>query len=1069
MAFPTGWISHEIVIDNTKVPSTLTDYPMLVTLDHLETEVVDGGANSADPAGGDLRFSSDAAGLTPLACELVDFVADATEGSRRCEVWVKIPSVSSASDTSFYVWYNKTGETQPAVTDTYGRNAVWSDYEVVSHDGGPTDSTGNTTPSKTGSPTGTTGKFTSATDYGGHNDAWNYTSIVANSSVFTMQAWNMIDAKSVDSLGQALISFNKSQTERATIAADNSPDQWGAWDNTNSWNRGTSAQETAVWRSAAAVYNGSTDNRFFYEGAREGIDATVSNTTTGKVTFVTGESWPANGEGWDGKICETRLRYSALADDWIEAEYNNQNSPSTFAAPAAAAEFNETFEGAGRNETWDADTITAGASIDDDFSLSVAPNPPTWRTKAFEAVTILAGQEAYASKTFPVNIPDAYVSVSLAIDTEGLGIGANQTLFGGYDSAGDLCFSVRVQRENATDYRYLLSYHHGGGDQFTTTGATLFERNQAFEFRFRWSPVNTFCEIYAEGALLVYQGSLSTTRGALKKIQLGIIGPNQPTRMLCGRVDVSPSEFTLPTQVKEAESSSLIWREDLEETAGDGTTETWTDGINVSGGASVDTNADPSVLAGVPAEWGTKAAKYVVTTTPGAILRTDWGTAYANKLFIKTGFYLETDGLTPTDPHDIDVVVGKKNHTLGENIFALQCLYTNTHGLILRLATGDLFNRGSIVMSVTTGTFYKIEIKIDFVSHVMAVWVNDLLRLEVQTRTSWFDTMQWFMMGQSGSAQGMNTTWWSGYSYVSAAGFPVPATTVQSVYGLQVSHTANVPPVALMPFSSDAHLRRGTKSIISTTRRLAKRDSLIAQHDLSVARRNGSPVYLSAEVNVPVNTPQFSYQTLVSTAQVAQSTGIAVSGQHMLLLLWQGANGISASRTMSIGWTQGTSAAFPLRLATVQQVAAKEAISVSSSEEVAVLSSSCIEWDGAVLIRGIEGMPVSWLKGAIASSSTSVPFLRLTSADTALPFSVAAGAVNRQASAVAWAEQIKRANSLALDWSGVLLVQHTSSFPIAWDGVSGFVEGNVNLFYISPRSAVYRIPPRSITFPLKKH
>ena len=359
MAFPTGWGRRQpITIDPLEVDETLAGYPFLITLDHLDDEVVDAGTNSALNGGGDVRFTSDESGLNQLAVDLVDFATNATPASRACEIHVKVGSVSATVDTTIYIWYKKSGEVQPAATDTYGSEAVWSDYEVISHNGGSADSTGNTTPTKIGSPTSTNGKFTDATDYGSHLDDWYYRSIVANSSVFTIQSWNYIDVKSTDASGQGLASLTGG-SGRVALAADNSPDNWGAWDTTNSWMRASPAQvqEIAVWRSAALVYNSTTDRRLFYEGQRVALDSTVSNTPGSKTTFEMGGSGSLP-ESWDGKLCETRLSYSPISDNWLSSEWNNQSSPATFASagtpvspvgglsiPVAAYHYNHSLRG----------------------------------------------------------------------------------------------------------------------------------------------------------------------------------------------------------------------------------------------------------------------------------------------------------------------------------------------------------------------------------------------------------------------------------------------------------------------------------------------------------------------------------------------------------------------------------------------------------------------------------------------------------------------------------------------------------------------------------------------------
>ena len=109
--------THPITIDNTKVigSGSHTSFPVLITLDDLDSEVTDAGSNSALNGGGDIRFTSDEAGATWLNLDVVEFVTNATPSSQRCEMWVKVPSISTSADTTIYIWYNKTGESQPAV------------------------------------------------------------------------------------------------------------------------------------------------------------------------------------------------------------------------------------------------------------------------------------------------------------------------------------------------------------------------------------------------------------------------------------------------------------------------------------------------------------------------------------------------------------------------------------------------------------------------------------------------------------------------------------------------------------------------------------------------------------------------------------------------------------------------------------------------------------------------------------------------------------------------------------------------------------------------------------------
>lgn len=95
MVFPSGWNrKQKITIQSSQVSGSgsHTNFPVLITLDHLNTEIVNAGSNAGLNGGGDIRFSSDSAGVTQLACEVVNFVTNATESNRRCKIYVKKPT-----------------------------------------------------------------------------------------------------------------------------------------------------------------------------------------------------------------------------------------------------------------------------------------------------------------------------------------------------------------------------------------------------------------------------------------------------------------------------------------------------------------------------------------------------------------------------------------------------------------------------------------------------------------------------------------------------------------------------------------------------------------------------------------------------------------------------------------------------------------------------------------------------------------------------------------------------------------------------------------------------------------
>lgn len=354
MAFPTGWgRTHKITIDATYVSGTsnLTNFPMLITLDMLDTEVVDAGSNSALNGGGDLRFSSDAAGTTQLPCEVVSFVTNASALSRECEVWVLIPSVSYSTNTDIYIWYNKTGESQPAVTDTYGRNAVWGDYEFMSHDL-VTDSTGNYTGAFTvnGNPTQVTGPLgttNGAYDFDGTGD---YITIptagrdpftdIANGSSLTVGAWFANDSTDTFNRGIHVRSDRATYPSSVQLGQNSDSSKYFFYSLSTGVSdpaRGVigTADSAGTWEKVVGVdssFSSSYGSQTIYQG-------TSSSTTDGSTSLGQGTASKSitigarnSGDGnFFGKIAQAFLRTGSVSSDWVTTEYNNQASPSTFA------------------------------------------------------------------------------------------------------------------------------------------------------------------------------------------------------------------------------------------------------------------------------------------------------------------------------------------------------------------------------------------------------------------------------------------------------------------------------------------------------------------------------------------------------------------------------------------------------------------------------------------------------------------------------------------------------------------------------------------------------------------
>ena len=119
----------QATVNAASVPSTQTNFPAYVDLSRL-------GITTLAEAQS-VRVYADSGKVTEWAREIVSAT----------EMHVKVPSLTSTV-TMYVDWDGVSADY--AVTDTYGRNAVWSSYSTVIHNGGATDSTGNSTLSANG-------------------------------------------------------------------------------------------------------------------------------------------------------------------------------------------------------------------------------------------------------------------------------------------------------------------------------------------------------------------------------------------------------------------------------------------------------------------------------------------------------------------------------------------------------------------------------------------------------------------------------------------------------------------------------------------------------------------------------------------------------------------------------------------------------------------------------------------------------------------------------------------------------------------------------------------------------
>lgn len=301
-------------VNAASVPATSTNFPSYVDLSRL------GITTSAEA--NSVRVYADSGKVTEWAREIVSV----------SEMHVKIPSLTST--TSIYVDYDGS-RADYAVTDTYGRNAVWSDYKFVFHletDG--TDSTGATAATATGTVTYSSstpigqGSTTSgsADNYllGGGNFA-NGTgsktiSMWAQTGDRTKRSWYVdCGARTTDATMPYRDCFGFYQDGSTLyfygLAADPS---LGA----------VPANDTPFF--AVATYNGTILRTYLNNSAQGTNTASFSFIGNSSGVKIHIRNYDATNSRLNGKVSELRGCAAVLSTDWCTTEYNNQNAESTF-------------------------------------------------------------------------------------------------------------------------------------------------------------------------------------------------------------------------------------------------------------------------------------------------------------------------------------------------------------------------------------------------------------------------------------------------------------------------------------------------------------------------------------------------------------------------------------------------------------------------------------------------------------------------------------------------------------------------------------------------------------------
>lgn len=328
-----GWSHYvEITVAAAQVASDLTNFPVFVDLSTLPS----GFFSAARSDGGDIRVTL-ADGTTQVPREVVAIDTGAETG----ELHFLAPSLSSSVDTVFRLYVGNASATEPAVTDTYGRNAVWADYWQVYHGDGLTDSTGNGhTLSAIGNAAAgaSGGKLGAAFSLDGTGDRLEG-SLEGTDGPLRLSAWCKPTTDTGNGQGvvaaQDIEAGGNESWIRVTAQGNvtNDPLRVQATDQSDVSNTvDVTSISFAAWNYCVGTVDAGGNVKAGLNGGAKSGESSNAPSISPLDTLLIGQWWNLDTyiQPFGGLIDEVRVDPNLRSDDWDAAEHTNQNTPGTF-------------------------------------------------------------------------------------------------------------------------------------------------------------------------------------------------------------------------------------------------------------------------------------------------------------------------------------------------------------------------------------------------------------------------------------------------------------------------------------------------------------------------------------------------------------------------------------------------------------------------------------------------------------------------------------------------------------------------------------------------------------------
>ncbi len=316
-----------ISINSAQVPSTQTDFPVLVSVTDARFKTVGNGGHVQNSSGFDIRpYTNSGLGTAITGYELERYNASTGE----VIMWVKVSSLSS-STTPFVLAYGDSGISTDGSSTTTWSNSFLGVYHLA-------DGTTLNVNSATGSNNGTNHNVTATTgqiDGGGS----------FNGSTGEIDLGTGINPTALTySIWVNGVSF--SNTYNATIVRDNVANTvftalfvkvnnklacYVTASGTVSYDgTGSHTLSGFTWYYLTMTYDSSSGLKGYVNAASDGTAAANGNLNTTSCSTWIGADPTVAARFITATQDEARIASVARSADWITTEYNNQSAPGTF-------------------------------------------------------------------------------------------------------------------------------------------------------------------------------------------------------------------------------------------------------------------------------------------------------------------------------------------------------------------------------------------------------------------------------------------------------------------------------------------------------------------------------------------------------------------------------------------------------------------------------------------------------------------------------------------------------------------------------------------------------------------